>query len=771
MNKNVSESFSPGKILEGRYSIIKILGHGGMGVVYLARDQNLNRNVAIKTILTNTDLSDEILERTKHEGRMLSRLRHPSLVTIYEMNMDAPEPYIVLDYIEGNNIRSLINSGRLLSNQEAMKLLKEQASALSYIHGRGLVHRDIKPENIIITPEGRSVLMDFGLAKDKNMTNLTKDGMFVGTLQYSPPEVLFGGQSKPCSDIYQLGLVVYEALTAQSYVGNFSSILELTTLLSCGEWDGQAVSPHISSELGEIIIACCRFKEEDRIQNGQSLEALIEETPQRRRDTRPPGLIASSRTRDASSADGATKSTDEKKLAGTRKTIIKSPRAVTPKRACEDRITGGPKTKILKNALIAMGIILVTLLSYVYLTGKNEKFNEEELVTRAYLVDFNVIEIRYNNKLKRELKFKIQNAPSSKTTDKEGSLETGFIDFGSPISSMGSTNTLQVQLKSPTYKDAFLTISGQSDKTFKLETGSLFQKKFKLLTRLSENGLIPLCRKFALLRSTHSKRQENPWAPLLNREGLNKKILDEYSRLIPHFLSSIDYKNNLYSEASNLVTPLRELSSFLAGEEVHEVFGLTSKVMGFRFFHKEDFKEDRGWLSMSHKNMRIDQTAAGSRFPILIYNFNDPVVKQKILDKASATGGLMTLALESDQNINSSDLMASCEVTLTTDKEFLAARQWPPQTARLYVSFQSYGASPYFTVTINGNKSIEVFSTWTFSKGMGVRVVSSIPIPVKWLNKEKNYLVFMPHRVTRDNCFDLIQTTLIETRLKVKCGE
>jgi serine/threonine protein kinase len=259
----------------GRYKILSVLGEGGMGEVFLARDLELNREVAIKTIRRQVAAKEGIRKRTMREARLLSRLRHPSLVPVYEMNMDVKLPYIVQGYVRGVNLREKINEGRLLSEKDAWRLFREQASVLSYIHEQGLFHRDIKPANIMIDSSGNSILMDFGLALDENQTRLTADGKFIGTIQFSSPEVLLGAPSSAAADIFQLGITVYEAFTGDFYLGNFDNVSDFARVLTDGKWNRKDLSSNVPTELAAVITHCCRFSREDRIQNGTDLVNLL----------------------------------------------------------------------------------------------------------------------------------------------------------------------------------------------------------------------------------------------------------------------------------------------------------------------------------------------------------------------------------------------------------------------------------------------------------------------------------------------------------------
>ena len=258
-----------------RYKIVSPLGEGGMGTVFLALDQELNRRVAIKVIRPEVLSNQSVIRRTMLEAKLLSRLKHPSLASIYEMDMKGNPPYIVQQYIDGKDLRSIIDSGKVLSPKKIWKLFLEQAQVLEYIHNQNIFHRDIKPENIMIEKSGTSILMDFGLALDGDRTRMTRDGNFVGTISYCAPEVLKGNDGGAPSDVYQLGLVVFEAATGTSAFKHFETVNEFVALLFSQTWEDEFLNSGLPESLGQLIRRCCSFDPSQRPSDGAELCTLI----------------------------------------------------------------------------------------------------------------------------------------------------------------------------------------------------------------------------------------------------------------------------------------------------------------------------------------------------------------------------------------------------------------------------------------------------------------------------------------------------------------
>ncbi len=196
-----------GSLLAQRYRVEEKLGEGGMGIVYKARDTLLDRSVAIKALSPHL-LGDEGLKRLLREAQSAAKLTHPNIVAIYDVIDDGDTRLIVMEYVAGRVLRTLIP----LPSAEAVEIASQVCLALAYAHAHGVVHRDIKPENIIIA-NGIAKVMDFGLARSEGRSRLTQTGMIVGTVAYMAPEQALSGRVDSRSDLYSLGAVLYEAIT------------------------------------------------------------------------------------------------------------------------------------------------------------------------------------------------------------------------------------------------------------------------------------------------------------------------------------------------------------------------------------------------------------------------------------------------------------------------------------------------------------------------------------------------------------------------------
>lgn len=196
----------------GKYEVLATLGRGGMGIVYKARDPQIDRIVAIKTILIQDQPNDDdVVGRLRMEARSAGRLQHTNVVTVYDFGHEGEMSYIVMEYVDGINLAKIIEEKRPLSLSSKLDVLLQICEGLAYAHEQGVVHRDMKPSNVCITTKGVAKILDFGLARFDD-TRLTRTGFLSGTIAYMSPE-RFGGTTGPQDDIFALGAIAYELLT------------------------------------------------------------------------------------------------------------------------------------------------------------------------------------------------------------------------------------------------------------------------------------------------------------------------------------------------------------------------------------------------------------------------------------------------------------------------------------------------------------------------------------------------------------------------------
>jgi predicted Ser/Thr protein kinase len=261
----------------GKYELLGELGRGGMGVVYKARQRDLDRLVALKMILGSQLAGPEQVERFQAEARATARLRHPNIVQVYEAGVTNGQHYFAMQYVEGRGLDEMLRKGPLPLEQ-SVPLLAAVARAVAYLHAEGLIHRDLKPSNILVDEHGQPYLTDFGLAKLlEGGSHLTKSGAILGTPSYMPPEQAAGGKGVgPRSDVYSLGAILYELLTGRP---PFREATPLDTLVQVLEGEPtlpRRLNPRLPRELEMICLKCLEKAPERRYVSAEALADDLE---------------------------------------------------------------------------------------------------------------------------------------------------------------------------------------------------------------------------------------------------------------------------------------------------------------------------------------------------------------------------------------------------------------------------------------------------------------------------------------------------------------
>jgi len=275
--------------LVGEYRLVDFLGEGGMGEVYRAVHVHVGRAVAVK-VLKNPGDSPRFVERFRNEARIHAQLHHPHIATLYEFLEFRGRPCIVMEYVDGQTLSDRIRRHGRLSPGEAVAVFQAVVEAIDYVHRHGIVHRDIKSSNVKINSEGQVKLLDFGIAKSQSTPNLTVTGNVVGTLQYLSPEQLKGERADARSDIWALGVLLYEMVTAQLPF-EASSIGELYEKISKAAYTLPSVmNPAVPREVEAIIVRCLKKNPSDRYPSAQALLRDIarltkSENEERKRET------------------------------------------------------------------------------------------------------------------------------------------------------------------------------------------------------------------------------------------------------------------------------------------------------------------------------------------------------------------------------------------------------------------------------------------------------------------------------------------------------
>lgn len=204
-----------GQKVGNRYKIEKLIGGGGMSNVYLAQDMILDREVAIKILRYDFTNEEELRKRFHREAMSATSLTHPNIVTVYDVGEDRDMHYIVMEHVVGKTLKKYIQEYSPLSPARTVHIMKQLTSAIGHAHDHGIIHRDIKPQNLLVDEEGNVKITDFGIATTLSATSYTQTNSVIGTVHYLSPEQARGGVATNQSDIYALGIVMYELLTGE----------------------------------------------------------------------------------------------------------------------------------------------------------------------------------------------------------------------------------------------------------------------------------------------------------------------------------------------------------------------------------------------------------------------------------------------------------------------------------------------------------------------------------------------------------------------------
>ena len=256
-----------------RYEIVGILGNGSMGAVYKATHKLLDRSVALKVPRREMLQNPTSAERFLREGKALAMLQHPNIVAIFDADIEGDLPYIAMEYIEGGTLRHRIARTKRIPIDRICDWLAELAMALDYIHQKGILHRDLKSSNILITKDNRALLTDFGIASIDLMATITSG--LLGTPAYMSPEQARGEELDGRSDIYSLGVVLYEALTGTVPFYRENGLAILQQIIHEQPKPVQEIRPETPDWVAQIAMTCLEKAPANRFQSGKEVVAAL----------------------------------------------------------------------------------------------------------------------------------------------------------------------------------------------------------------------------------------------------------------------------------------------------------------------------------------------------------------------------------------------------------------------------------------------------------------------------------------------------------------
>jgi tetratricopeptide (TPR) repeat protein/TolB-like protein/predicted Ser/Thr protein kinase len=257
-------SLQPGFVFGGRYEILRVLGQGGMGAVYQARDRELDRIIALKVIRPELATDPAILARFKQELILARNITHKNVVRIYDLGEANGIRFITMEYVDGDDLRTLLRQHGKFSPPQAIGMMEQVCRALDCAHTEGVIHRDLKPQNVMRDKQGRIVVMDFGLARSLGDSGLTQTGAIVGTMEYMSPEQALGATLDQRSDIFSVGLIFYELLTGKAPYKAETAIASLMKRTREQAIPASDVDNSVPQSLSAIVSRCLEREPADR---------------------------------------------------------------------------------------------------------------------------------------------------------------------------------------------------------------------------------------------------------------------------------------------------------------------------------------------------------------------------------------------------------------------------------------------------------------------------------------------------------------------------
>ena len=271
-----SAELAAGTLLAGRYEILQLLGRGGMGAVYKARDKELDRLVALKLIRPDLARNPGMLQRFKQELILARQVTHKNVIRIFDLGQAGEIKFITMDFVEGQDLRALLRERGKFTPSEAARIMLQICRALDAAHAEHVIHRDLKPQNIMLDRGGRVYVMDFGIARSAHLPGMTDTGALIGTPEYMSPEQARGEKLDARSDIFSLGVILYEILTGKSPYPSDTPLATLWKRMQEPVTPPSQLDPSLPAELNAVVVRALQIEPEKRFGSAREMAHQLE---------------------------------------------------------------------------------------------------------------------------------------------------------------------------------------------------------------------------------------------------------------------------------------------------------------------------------------------------------------------------------------------------------------------------------------------------------------------------------------------------------------